>query len=93
MALQLKQVRPCDGECCKESPRWPNKDHSDCIYHDDKGCKIHRGEAEIPKGPCPVIPSLDGPQVFKKYCTDWPQKNCDTKLSETANCCWQWVNV
>ena len=47
----MKQVRACDGVCCKQNPRWPNEDGTDCIFHDRKdaqGCMIMRGEAEIP---------------------------------------------
>jgi hypothetical protein len=41
MALVLQQVRPCDGECCKESPRFPvdeskkGRERGGCIYFDD----------------------------------------------------------
>ena len=30
MALVLQQVRRCDGQCCRESPRFPNADGTDC---------------------------------------------------------------
>ena len=91
MVLALKQVRDCDGECCRESPRYPNADRSDCIFHDAGGCQIKRGEAEIPKGMSAALPHLTNKQDFELTCVGWPQ-NSDPKLGETANCCWQWVD-
>ena len=88
--LTLVKMRPCDGACCKESPRWPNEDGTDCIYHDIGGCKIKRGQAEIPKGDCPVI-DMSAEKAFEMWCVEWPQKHSEKRLGETANCCWQWV--
>lgn len=90
MALQLKQVRPCDGECCKESPRWPNKDHSDCIYHINNGCALMKKDIEVPDEESIIFPGQSAKRVFELTCIDWPQNMPGRK---TANCCWQWVNV
>lgn len=86
----LDQVRECDGACCKESPRWPNADRSDCIFHDAKGCQITRGEAEIPIGQSRIV-DMTTVEFYENTCLNWPQ-NSDPKLGETANCCWQWID-
>lgn len=81
-------MRPCDGACCVESPRFPNRDETDCIYHDD-GCALMRGAA-IPDGKCPVI-DLSAGDAFRETCLNWPQ-NSEPGLGATGACCWQWVD-
>ncbi len=92
--MNLVQVRECDGECCRDSPRWPNADHSDCIYHDGvdktKGCALQRDSSLIPKGNCPAIERLTAKEALQETCIDWP-KNSSPRLGSTENCCWQWV--
>lgn len=94
MGFVLKQVRTCDGACCIESPRFPNKDHSDCIYRDsakpDRGCMLMDGTAEIPEGPCPAIERLTAKEAFQQTCVDWPQNSLFPGYNQTAGCCWKW---
>ena len=91
--LELIQVRKCDGQCCRESPRFPNADHSDCIYHDGKdktkGCALQRDPSLIPKGKCPVI-DMTAVQALQETCINWPQ-NSDRNIGETGGCCFQWI--
>jgi hypothetical protein len=93
--IQLKQVRKCDGQCCIESPRFPNKDHSDCIYRDaskpERGCKLQADPSLLPEGNCPVLPKMSAREAFEMTCLRWPQETAEAKLGETENCCWQWV--
>lgn len=95
MALVLKQIRTCDGACCVESPRFPNKDHSDCIYRDPanpaRGCTLQRDPSLIPEGNCPVLPNMSAMEAFEMTCLRWPQDTAEAKLGETENCCWQWA--
>jgi hypothetical protein len=77
---RLVRVRPCDGECCAESPRFPNVDKSDCIYHDDKGCQLQRDLKLIPEGSEDLVIST---------CLQWP--HFWPAGRGTAGCCWQWV--
>jgi hypothetical protein len=88
--MRLVQTRDCDGACCRESPRWPNADRSDCLFH-DHSCRIRRGEAEIPEE-SPVRQNMTGVDVFILDCLQWPQKNCRARIGQTVNCCWQWVD-
>ena len=102
MPLVLQQVRKCDGACCKESPRFPNAKGTDCIYHkfplgkETEGCQLMSGVKTLTltqeKEMSFAFPDREAKQVFIDTCVDWPQKNCDSKLGETAGCCWQWVN-
>ena len=93
--MKLVQVRECDGACCKEAPRFPNSDGSDCIYHDsgDKdiksGCQLMRDPNLIPDGPCPVLPRLTAKEALQETCIDWPH---NMPGRGTGKCCWQWVN-
>lgn len=92
--MRLKKVRACDGACCRESPRWPNADGSDCIYRYGKGkenggCLLMKGKAPFPKGQCPVI-DMPAKQAFEETCKGWPQ-NSEPGRS-TGGCCWQWVD-
>lgn len=96
--MQLVQGRECDGACCKESPRFPNADHSDCIYHDTKngkenaGCALMRGDAELPSDGCVNFKDLSIEGVFNQTCVLWPQQNSIAERSDTGGCCWQWVD-
>jgi len=92
--MRLVQTRSCDGQCCRESPRFPNDDHTDCKYRDptnpEKGCLLQRDPSLIPEGNCPALPKMGAKEAFELTCINWPE-NSDPKLGETANCCWQWV--
>lgn len=92
--MRLVQVRKCDGECCKESPRFPNADRTDCIYrteqNPEKGCILQCDASLIPDGQCPVLPHFTAKEAFEQTCLPWPE-NSDPKIGETGNCCWQWV--
>lgn len=96
--MQLKQVRSCDGACCRESPRFPNADHSDCIYHDTRGgketagCILMRGDAEIPKEGGVALKGKTTEQVYQETCVAWPQKNSVADTGDTGRCCFQWVD-
>ncbi len=92
--MRLAQVRPCDGACCKESPRWPNEDGSDCIYHGGSGdlttrCSIQKGDSLVPEEESPAWPGKLASEVYQETCVDWPQNS--PKGRSTAGCCWQWV--
>ena len=87
--MRLVRGRDCDGACCRESPRWPTKDKSDCIFHDELGCKIMRGEAEIPDTN-EVLPDLTGQDCFVYSCLQWPH-NSTPREGKTGKCCWQWL--
>lgn len=93
MASQLVQVRSCDGQCCRESPRFPTEDGSDCIYHVDNGCDVMRGVATIPNTQSLIFPEKTAQQVYEDTCLNWPQ---NTPLSAgytgTGGCCWQWID-
>jgi hypothetical protein len=93
--MKLVQVRKCDGACCVEGPRFPNKDGSDCIYRDSslpgRGCTLQDGSKKMPEGNCPVLPDMSAAEAFRETCLDWPA-NSDPKIGETAGCCWQWMN-
>jgi len=95
MPLKLIQVRKCDGACCREAPRFPNADHSDCIYHDrtgkeEGGCMLMKDASLIPIGKCPALPDKEAGEAFQNTCVDWPH-NSEPLLGETGGCCWQWV--
>lgn len=93
MTLVLKQVRECDGACCRESPRFPNADHSDCIYHDrtgkeNNGCRLMRGDDPIPTKGGVLCKDLTTKQLFEETCVKWPHNMPDR---DTGDCCWQLV--
>lgn len=96
--MRLIQVRPCDGVCCVESPRFPNSDHTDCIYHDAEngkdggGCALMRDPSLIPEGDCPVIPGVSAAEAFEQTCVKWPQENSVPEIGDTGGCCLQWVD-
>lgn len=95
--MKLVQVRDCDGACCRESPRFPNEDGSDCIYRDrrckdiKKGCKLMQNPNLIPDGPCPVIPTMTAKEALQETCIDWPHNSPVGR--KTGKCCWQWVDA
>lgn len=97
--LVLTKVRRCDGSCCKQSPRFPNRAGDDCIYHnvDDgkeaTGCQLMTGEETISDDgmKSSAFPSRDAYQVYFDTCVDWPQQNSIRELGNTGDCCWQWV--
>ena len=86
----LVQVRECDAQCCRESPRFPNRDHSDCIYHDEQGCALQRDISLIPDIQCPALPEMTAFDAVVLTCMGWPQ-NSKPVVGETGGCCWQWV--
>jgi len=94
--MRLVQVRECDGKCCEEKPRWPNADHTDCIYHtlpngkESGGCKLMTGEEPIPSEKSEAWPERDATETFEATCKDWPQNL--TRTRDTGGCCWQWVD-
>jgi len=95
MTLILKQVRICDGKCCEESPRFPNRDHLDCLYHiksrgkENTGCTLMSNPDNIPDSICPATgtPARD---ALKETCINWPQNSPIGR--STGGCCWQWVD-
>ncbi len=99
MALVLKQVRRCDGSCCRQSPRFPNARGDDCIYHinpdgkDSSGCQLMTGEKSLARDGTRSIPfpTRDEYQVYVETCVEWPQKNSIKELGNTGNCCYQYV--
>lgn len=99
MALILVKVRRCDGSCCRESPRFPNRNGDDCIYHitsdgkESSGCQLMTGEKTLARDGTKSIPFPDRDEyaVYIDTCVDWPQKNSFRELGDTGDCCWQWV--
>ncbi len=96
--MRLEQVRECDGKCCEESPRWPNTDHTHCIYWEAPevstqaviyGCKLMRGEAEVP-AESPIWPGRSGAEVYQETCVNWPHNIREGR--DVGGCCWQWVD-
>ena len=88
MSLVLQQVRECDGECCRESPRFPVEGKS-CEFLEDGKCRIKAGKAKVPKGESPVWPGRSASDVYQETCVDWPQNSREGH--DTGGCCWQWV--
>lgn len=74
------RTRECDGQCCKESPRFPNAEKTDCIYHDENGCQLQRDLSLIPEG---------YEDRVIQTCKQWPQNSPVGR--STGGCCWQWV--
>ncbi len=94
--MRLEQVRECDGKCCEEKPRWPNADHTDCVYHipskgkESAGCKLMAGSEPIPTEESPAWPGRDPEEVFEQTCRLWPQNAPEGR--DTDGCCLQWVD-
>lgn len=99
MVLELRQVRRCDGSCCRQAPRFPNADHSDCIYHkasdgkETSGCMLMTGEVEVPTEGGVLYKGLSTEGVYQETCVLWPQKNSELEVGDTGDCCWQLVDV
>lgn len=102
--MKLIQIRTCDGVCCVESPRFPNKDHSDCIYHnsgntgpENSGCQLMVDPSKEPdeskKMADPMFENMSSEKMFQSTCVKWPQNTAlkDRVLGKTGGCCWQWV--
>jgi hypothetical protein len=87
--MKLVQIRECDGQCCKESPRWPTVDGLSCQYLKDGKCLIKTGEQPIPTKASPTWPNKSSHEVFQETCVDWPQNSPEGR--DTGGCCWQWV--
>lgn len=97
MTMTFVRVRKCDGECCRESPRFPNAEHSDCIYHDRTGkeaggCRLMRGADPIPTEGGVPLGELTTEQVFQETCVKWPQQNSAPEAGSTGGCCLQWID-
>lgn len=102
--MQLVQVRECDGACCVESPRFPNADHSDCIYHnpvtigpENAGCKLMVDPSidpdESKRMDDRMFDGITAEELFQSTCVEWPQSTPlkDQSIGKTGGCCWQWV--
>ncbi len=92
--MKLVQVRECDGKCCEESPRFPNTEGTHCIYWSSTrafigGCKIMRGEANVPDEPSPTNPDHSATETYQQTCANWPE---NIPGRGTGGCCWQWVD-
>ena len=105
MALKLVQVRDCDGRCCVENPRFPNGDHSDCIYHipgtlgkENAGCQLMLDKSlvidESKKMKDKMFDGWTSRKLFEETCEKWPQNTPLNKqfIDATGGCCWKWVN-
>lgn len=89
--MRLTQVRPCDGQCCRESPRFPDG-HGDCIYHMEQGCAVMFGEATLPDEPSVIFPEKSAAHVFEETCMNWPHNTpLGPGYTGTGGCCWQWI--
>jgi hypothetical protein len=76
--------------CCKESPRFPNKERTDCIYHVNEGCALMRDHNQIPDGDSPVLLEHTAVDSFILTCKQWPQNSIPI-LGKTGGCCLQWI--
>jgi len=100
VALELVQVRECDGGCCKASPRFPNAVGDDCIYRTDtaaatsnQGCSLMSDKSPIYGKTSPTDPSKTAVACFNATCLNWPHDSAP-KLGKTGDeCCWQWTEV
>ena len=89
--MKLVRTRPCNGQCCRDSPRFPNASGSDCLFHLNGGCDLMRGEP-VPNEASVIFPDRSAASVFKETCMDWPHNTKEPRLGKTGGCCWQWVN-
>lgn len=89
MAARLVQVRECDGQCCKESPRWPDAEGS-CRFLIDGQCAVMAGNLSVPDDPSPAWPDRHPLWVFNETCRAWPHNSKEGR--DTGGCCWQWVD-
>ena len=97
MALELQQIKECDGGCCKASPRFPNADNTDCLYRTEvnqsKGCSLMADTSPIDGKVSIADSNMTAIEVFDLTCKNWPH-NQTPKLGKTgAECCWQWVEA
>jgi len=102
MALVLKQVRLCDGACCREMPVFPNAKGDDCIYRiatlgpHSSGCQLMLDPTkQPPPGEKTNLKkeTRDAIDVFNDACVNWPKTHATYKVGRpTGGCCWQWVN-
>ena len=90
-SIDLVRIRKCDGACCRESPRFPNADKSDCRYHDEEGCQLMRG-TPVPNEMSVIFPDRTAADVFEETCVNWPHNTETPRLGKTGNCCWQWID-
>lgn len=94
--MKLVQVRPCDGKCCEESPRFPDrryKKKKKCRYFKLEGphhCQIQSGKRKCPSGESPVWPGRSAKEVFQETCVEWPHNSPEGR--GTGGCCWQWID-
>ena len=90
-SLYLKQVRECDGQCCKDSPRFPIviDGTRTCKFLDIQAnglhCSIQRGTAKVPSGMSVPLPHLTNQEAFQLTCIDWPTNRIGRN---TGGCCW-----
>lgn len=92
MSLVLVRVRDCDGQCCKESPRWPTADGKSCVYlNADNRCELQLDLSIIPdESSSHAFPNKGTKEVFMETCLEWPH-NSYPMIGKTGECCWQWV--
>ncbi len=97
MTLILQQLRRCDGSCCRQSPRFPNADGTDCgmrsttLGKESKGCRLMTGEITLKDDGTKsfAFPERDALQVYVDTCVNWPQNTRPGK--DLGDCCWEWV--
>ena len=88
MALVLVQVRACDGECCREKPRWPKR--GTCEFLKNGKCQIMEGRKSVPVSDSPAWPGRDSNEVYQETCVDFPQNTHEGR--DLMGCCWQWID-
>lgn len=80
--MRLVRVRPCDGACCRESPRFPTEGRASCRFLDASGrCELRRRPELIPE---------DSVDLFVRTCLQWPEFWPAGR--GTGGCCLQWVD-
>jgi len=89
--MRLVRTRECDGQCCKEHPRFPTDDGKDCVYLKDRRCTLWNNPSLIPDGDCPVWREHTAVDAFILSCKQWPH-NAKPDKGGTQGCCWQWVD-
>ncbi len=95
------QTRPCDQQCCKDGPRFPTPDKTDCEYRGVDECLLMAGFVErdgvtfpsvnrqaCPKGDCPALPGMKSYAAVVWSCAEWPH---NMPGWQTGNCCWEWT--
>jgi hypothetical protein len=99
--MRLVQTRACDGQCCRESPRFPTPDGLDCEFRNAGvgkefgGCQIQENvtlRGGVQGIDSIVMPGRDALVVFIETCIEWPQNTPQEKqrIGDTGGCCWQW---